>query len=230
MVDDDHGRLPREQKQAWWTSVLGGQVDQPYPVPGSRLKPRFEGTTLVISGTVPSEQDRQEIQTDLEALVRGAITAFRSDVEVAAETEEEPGLLAQTLVGTFPDEAQARFAASVLQNQGRLQPIVLLVLASGGSGISDPVIAALRALLTDAHWEDVQSALAESHAVLILTVDETQAFQAREILDEETRSLQTAVLPPIPASVANTVARGLVGAPNVLSPSAPDAPTTKATS
>lgn len=75
-------------------------------------------------------------------------------------------------------------------------------------------------LLGAARWEDVQAALAENHAALILTVDETQAFQAREILDEETRSLRTVVLPPIPASVAQNAARVLAEPPT--SPSASD--------
>jgi hypothetical protein len=37
-------------------------------------------------------------------------------------------------------------------------------------------------------------------------VDETEAFKAREVLDEDTRTLETLVLPPEPAPVSNTTA------------------------
>src|ERR1700730_16573377 len=101
MTHDEHGASLREQKQAWWTSVLAGQVDHVYPVPRSRLRSRFEGTTLHLTGTVPSEQDRQEIQADLENLVGRGISSFECDLKVAGDSDEEPGLLAQTLIGVF---------------------------------------------------------------------------------------------------------------------------------
>ncbi len=202
MVNDEPGRLLREQRKAWWTSVLAGQVDQTYPGPRAHITPRFEESTLVISGTVPSEQERQEILADLEQLVGHGITAYQCDLEVVSESDEEPGLLAQTLVGTFDNEDQARFAASVLESRGQIDANVLQILSPGPSGIPDNSVKGLRTLLTEEHLKDIEVALSENHAILVLTVDETQAFQAREILDEETRSLSTVVLPPIPLSVA----------------------------
>jgi len=46
---------------------------------------------------------------------------------------------------------------------------------------------------------ELDRALDAGRSVIAVAVDETEAFRARELLDEETRSLETLVLPPEPA-------------------------------
>ena len=42
----------------------------------------------------------------------------------------------------------------------------------------------------------VRDALRKGNTLLVVTVDEVQAFGVRELIDEETRSLMTLTLPP----------------------------------
>ena len=201
--------LFQEQLRAWWTSVLVGKVDQPYPDRRMNLSASLEGDVLVISGTAPSSDDRLDLETQVKPFVGHEIAAVRNDVTVLSEERGDAGVLVQTLIGTFESAAQARFAGDILQNQAKVRPSFLTVLAPGENDRSDRDIAALRKLLTDDYWRDVQDAIAENHAVLIVTVDETEVFHVREILDEETRSLQTVVLPPDPAQMVTSVRQDL---------------------
>jgi hypothetical protein len=45
---------------------------------------------------------------------------------------------------------------------------------------------------------DVRTGLAAGYGVIVVRVDETDAFEARELMDEDTRSLWTLVTPPVP--------------------------------
>jgi hypothetical protein len=51
MTTDSHEQLLRERKQAWWTSVLAGPIDQPYPSPGATVAAHLDGDVLVIEGS-----------------------------------------------------------------------------------------------------------------------------------------------------------------------------------
>jgi hypothetical protein len=65
------------------------------------------------------------------------------------------------------------------------------------SEIIDPSQAGkLCALMPDDFVPDARKALDGGHALLILTVDETEAFRVRELLDEDTRSEWTMGAPP----------------------------------
>ena len=185
-----------DQVRAWWTSILIRQVDQPYPVHSNHVQARIDGGVLIVTGTVPTEADRQDIQTEIQNLIGNGITEARNEVMVAADASGESGLLVQTLLGTFANEEQARFAATYLQSQSHVRPVAIHVLASGAETAVAAETMSVRQLLTKELWEGVCKTLAAHGAILVVTVDETRAFAAREVLDEETRSLATLVLPP----------------------------------
>src|SRR5579859_2767257 len=117
MNSGENERRIRERKRTWWTQVLAGPVDDTYPAPGAQVIARLEGETLVISGTVATEQDRREIEEDVNSLIGNGIAEARIELEIASDSTEERGLLSQTLVGLFESEDQARFAASYLSSQ-----------------------------------------------------------------------------------------------------------------
>ena len=204
MKPDENERRIRERKLTWWTQVLAGPVDDTYPAPGAHVIATLEGDTRVVSGIVATEQDRREIEVDVNSLIGNGIAAVRIELEVSSESTEEQGLLTQTLVGVFESEAQARFAASYLSSQEELHPTALLIVAPEKRNRS---AGKWHRLLPKDYWKDVDEALSASRSVVIVTVDETLAFRAREILEEETRSQQTWVLPPVPAS-GRPAARG----------------------
>jgi hypothetical protein len=182
-----------DSTRAWWTSVLTGEVDSAHPIHGDSLKTRLEGETLIISGTVSTEEDRAAIGAETEHLKGHGVTTIRNGLEVVPELNDQKGLLTQTLIGVFENAELARFAQGYLQGHAHVHPQLLQVISP------DPEAdgrAALRALVPELYWEDAEKALDQGRGLLILAVDETEAFKARELLDEETRSLRTFILPP----------------------------------
>ncbi|HLZ71691.1 MAG TPA: hypothetical protein VKV26_17450 [Dehalococcoidia bacterium] len=192
----------RERVRAWWTQVLAGQVDHDHPIQGSNVKARLDGNTLVISGSVPAEADRQEIEAEVEHLRGNDVNEVRDELKVEPRGDERPDLLVQTLLGAFETAEQAGFAEGYLQGHAHVDPRRMLVLAAEAA---DDQRAALAAVLPEAYLGHAERALAAGRSLLIVTVDETQAFQARELLDEETRSLETIVLPPEPAERSSMI-------------------------
>jgi hypothetical protein len=194
-----------DSTRAWWTSVLTGQVDAPHPVHGSNLKTQLEGDTLVISGTVATEEDRSAIGAETEHLRGHGIRTVRNELEVVPDVTDQAGLLAQTLVGLFETAELAGFAESYLESHTHVHPKLLQAIAPE----SDDGRAKLRALLPEAFWSDAEKALEAGQALLIVSVDETEAFSARRLLAEETRSLQTLLLPPEAAGNLASARRSL---------------------
>jgi len=188
-----------ERSQAWWIAVIAGQSDQSHPMHGSDIRARIDGDTLVVSGVVPTPADRDEIDREVEHLTLGplGVAHVRNDLRVVRRRREQPGLLAQTLVGLFASEEQAGFAAGYLEGHARLRPQLLRLIAPGPRRRTHALVAAL---LPAAFLADAQAALTAGQFLLVVVVDELDAFIARELIDEETHSLQTLVLPPEPAA------------------------------
>jgi hypothetical protein len=195
-----------DRVRAWWTQVLAGQIDQAHPVQGGNIKARLDGDTLVITGSVPSEADRQEIEGEVEHLRGNGVAGVRNELKVEPRDDEQPGLLVQTLIGAFETAEQAGFAEGYLQGHAHVDPQRMLVVAADAE---EDAQVALRSVLPEAYQKHPERALAAGRSVLIVTVDETEAFQARELLDEETRSLETIVLPPEPAERSQMIRTGL---------------------
>jgi hypothetical protein len=134
--------------------------------------------------------------------------SLRDELEVEPEVEAEPGLLVQTLLSLFENEEQAGFAEGYLEGHAHVHPEAMKVTAPEGDG---PAREEVRAMLPESYWDDAERALEAGRSLLIVTVDEPQAFKARELLDEETRSLETIVLPPEPARDVASIRRRLEG-------------------
>ncbi len=195
---------------AWWASVLAGSVDHPHLIWGQHVRAHFDDDTLVLTGQVASEHDRAEIENEVTSLLGNTAIDLRNDLAVAPERRGEPGLLTQTLLSVFPSVAMARLAASSLTRHARVCPIVMNLFASAEGSALPEVRAAVRGLLTEAYWPVVERALAKGQAILVVTIDETEAFQAREVLDQETGSLETITLPPEPYRTVERVRPVLV--------------------
>lgn len=182
--------------QAWWLSVLAGQAVESQPVHGGSVEARVEAETIVLTGSVLTEQDRCEIEAEAEHWRGRGISDVRNELQVVPEVAHEPGLLVQTLLATYETAEQAGFAAGCLEGDAHVRPGLIEVLTPEEPGAAEAVV---QAILPEAYREDALNALRDGRALLIATVDETEAFKARELLDEETQSPQTLVLPPEPA-------------------------------
>ena len=95
----------------------------------------------------------------------------------------------------FESPDAAAFAQSYLTEHVHVHPERLAVFDASAPDAAARIAASLPA----AYHDDAQQALAAGRSVLIVTVDETEAFKTRELLDEETRSLKTVVVPPAAA-------------------------------
>ena len=106
-----------------------------------------------------------------------------------ASRKEKPGILEQTLISAFPSRAAAEFARDFVIKHSRVVP--------KQSDIVEPHHSdELRVLVPEDFVAQASKALDGGHALLILRVDETQAFRVRELLDEDTRSEWTLTAPP----------------------------------
>ncbi|MHB8577538.1 MAG: BON domain-containing protein [Dehalococcoidia bacterium] len=185
--------VDKDRTRAWWTTVLAGQVDQSYPVMGADIKAHVDGETLVISGTVPAQDDKDDIEREVEHLKGNGVKDIRNEIEVKATTTDKKGLLVQTLVSVFENDEQAGFARGYLEGHAHVNPEGMRIVGPANAGRDH---ATVHGMLPEANWQDAEKALDDGRTLLIVTVDETEVFSARELLDEETPSLETTVLPP----------------------------------
>jgi hypothetical protein len=191
-----------ESVREWWRSVLTGQTAAPHPIFGADLNAKIDGETLIVSGTVTSEDHHRELLSETARLKAAGIDEVRDEVEVVPDSAGKPGLLTQTLVGTFENAELARVALDYLKAEVEVRKQELCLIDPR----ADEARSLLRAHLPQDYWKDAEKAIDDGHALLIVSVDETEAFKAREVLDEDTRTLETLVLPPEPAPVSNTTA------------------------
>ena len=173
---------------AWWASVLAGDVYDPHPVYND-VKVRLHGGRLRLSGELETKADRDELVQQARTRVgHGIDHVDASNLRVASRTEK-PGILEQTLISAFPGREAAAYARDFVVEHSRVVPM--------HSGIVDAGSAQrLDTLLPDEFAHDTGKALDSGHALLVLRVDETDAFKVRELLDEDTRSKWTVALPP----------------------------------
>lgn len=198
--EEESLEILRDRTRAWWLSVLAGQVEASHPVYGTTIKTDVKNGVLTLSGSVASEEDRKDIVAEADHLKQMGISRVVDELKVMPENNGDQGLLVQTLIGVFESREKAGFAEGYLEGHAHIKPDVMKVIAPGDD--SGPAV--LRAILPAAWVGDAEKALEAGRALLIVTVDETEAFKTRELLDEETRSLRTLVLPPEPAGAAAT--------------------------
>jgi hypothetical protein len=175
--------------KSWWASVLAGQVDEPHPNHGADLDVAFRGGVLRLSGELGSESDRKDLLKEAREYVGRGIDRVDAEHLRVAKVKEKPGILDQTLIAAFANRDVAEFARKYLVESRRIEPKALEILDSTQEGTARQVVPRDFA-------SDVQKALKAGHAVLVLRVDETEAFRVRELLSQETRSIWTVAAPP----------------------------------
>ncbi|MHB8377412.1 MAG: hypothetical protein ACYDEB_10720 [Dehalococcoidia bacterium] len=181
----------RESVRVWWGAVLAGHVDQGHPV-RSRVSAEVKGEVLHLHGCVTSGEERQELIDEAAHLKGRGISEVQDNLVVQAETEDRVGVLVQTIVAVYENGAQAQAAADALFAHGHTPRGLMKVVLPD----CDRVAEGLHAVLPEPNWSDADQALDAGRSLLVVVVDETAAFSARELLDEETHSLRTLIAPP----------------------------------
>jgi hypothetical protein len=108
----------------------------------------------------------------------------------SAGAGETRGTLDQTVIAAFASPALAEQARNSLLEHGRLKPKEVVVVASARDQALDRI---------GEFAVDVRKALAVGNGIVMVRLDEIDAFDARELLDEDMRSLWTVCTPPVPA-------------------------------
>jgi hypothetical protein len=173
---------------AWWASVLAGDVYEPHPI-HREVKVHLHGGQLRLSGELDSAEDRNELVNQARRRIGHGI----DDVDVSglkvASSQEKPGILEQTLVSAFPGREAAAYARDFVVEHSRVVPKQSEIVDAASADM-------LRTLLPEDVARRTSKAIDSGHALLILRVDETEAFKVRELLEEDTRSEWTVAQPP----------------------------------
>lgn len=172
--------------------MLAGQTDAPHPVYGETVRVKLHGGVLRLSGEVASDQQRQSIIGEARRYVGRGLDDIDARRLVVKRPDGMRGVLEQTIIAAFPNPYVAERALTVLREDSRLKLKEAHLLKSDRDRVLDRL---------GEFAEDVRKALAAGHGVLIVWVDEIDAFEARELLDEDMRSLWTHAMPPAPSRV-----------------------------
>jgi hypothetical protein len=179
----------QELIDAWFDTVLAGEADEPHPAFGDRLRVKFTDGRMTLSGELPSKRDRDELLQQARHRIGSGLRAIDAGNLRVAKRAEKRGVLDQTLVAAFAEPDVAELVRNFIIQRSRTTPKLQVV-------VTAEEIDKLRQLLPDDFVEDARKALHKNKALLILRVDETDAFDVRRLLEEDTRSTWTLALPP----------------------------------
>ena len=169
--------------------MLAGEADEPHPIHGDRLIVRLDDGTLKVSGEVQTSRDRDELLKQARARVGRGINEVDSSALGVVGAKEKAGVLEQVLVAAFPNQETAELALKFVLERSRTAPRQKVILTSSGRR---PRLKSI----PEGFDADVRTYLDKGRAVLVLRVDETEAYRVRGLLEEDTRSLWTVAAPP----------------------------------
>src|SRR5882762_8902842 len=172
---------------AWWATVLAGDVSEPHPVFGN-VKVQLHGSRLRLSGELESDAERKDLVDQARQRIGHGIDGEDASGLKVTSRKEKAGVLEQTLGSAFPSRDAAEFARDFVIKHSRVVP--------KQSEIVDGHHADIRKRVPADFARAARKALDSGQALLILTVDEIEAFRVRELLEEDTRSEWTVAAPP----------------------------------
>lgn len=179
----------QELIDAWFDAVLAGEADEPHPTYGDRLNVKFTDGLMTLSGELETKRDRDEMLRQARRRIGHGLRAIDAHKLRVAERLERRGVLDQTLIAAFGEADVAELVRNFVIQRSGTKPKLQEVVKAGE-------VNKLRRLLPAEYVEDAQKALEKNEALLILCVDETDAFGVRKLLEEDARSSWTIALPP----------------------------------
>jgi hypothetical protein len=185
---DPVGRDPLAEKvRAWWLEVLSGDQGRDHPIYGSSLRAKLRGDVLEVSGFVESRNAKEELESEILSLDEGGISRVRFKVEVG-KLQGDQGVLKQGIMAFYTNAEQARMAERYLEGHPGVSPTRIEVL-------DEQSVAGVLKELANQWRRELSDGFRKGKSLLLVEVDEVEAFRAIELLDE-TKSLGILVLPP----------------------------------
>ena len=171
----------------WWKQVLAGAVSTTHPVHGDELKVKFTEGRLVMSGEVPTKRDRDQLLREARERIGNGLHEYDAKGLKIRPKEEMRGVLGQTIAAAYPHRDTAELALQFFLEHTGTRPIRAEVVDRDAK-LEDRVPSEL--------VDDARRQLGRGLTLLVVQVDETEAFRARALLEEDTRSVWTAAAPP----------------------------------
>ena len=185
---DPVGRDPLDEKvRAWWLEVLSGEQGRDHPIYGPNLRAKLSGDVLEVSGLVESKDAEQKLRTEILTLNEGGICQVRFEVKVV-EAQGDRGVLKQTIMAFYTNSAQTRMAERFLEGHPGVTPTRVEVL-------DEQSVGAVLKELANAWRRELADGFRKGTSLLLVEVDEVEAFRAIELLDD-TKGVEILVLPP----------------------------------
>ena len=186
---DPVGRDPLDEKvRAWWLEVLSGEQGRDHPIYGPSLRARLRGDVLEVSGAVESQEAEQKLRAEIQTLTEGGICQVRFEATVIEARGGARGVLKQAIMAFFTNPAQSRMAERYLEGHPGVTPMRVEILDERSVG---PVLGGL----ADAWRRELADGFRKGTSLLLVEVDEVEAFRAIELLDD-TKGVEILVLPP----------------------------------
>jgi hypothetical protein len=173
---------------AWWNEVLAGETGVPHPVYGDQVKVRFTDGRLILSGELDSRRDREELVRQARARIGNVVHDVEASRLRYRERPEKRGVLDQTLLASYRHRDAADLALQYVLEHSRVEP--------KHAEIVDPKNPSRLHELAPAFAAEAEKRLARGEPILVIRVDEVDAFTVRALLEEGTRSTWTVAAPP----------------------------------
>ncbi len=184
--NDSHG-AERPDVDGWWKQLLAGDVAARHPVYGDELKVKLADGRLVLWGEVPSKRDRDELVHQARERVGSDLHEYDAKGLKIRSKDERAGVLSQTMVAVYSHRDTAEAALRFVLEHSPAKPI-RAVLVHGKDQLEAEVPLEL--------VEDARKQLERGQFLVVVEVDETEAFRARALLEEDTQSVWTLAAPP----------------------------------
>ena len=173
----------------WWDDVLAGESDKPHPNLGDQIRVRLHNDRLALSGQVDSASELQALVAQARARIGHGVNHVDTSGLHVDRRPEQRGVLEQALVAAYSDRATAELAGKLVQQHAQISPHQQAIVDRTNPQRLD-------GLLPPDFVDDARARIARGDALLILSVDEIDAFKVRGIVEEETRSTWTVAAPP----------------------------------
>ncbi len=177
---------PSVDTGAWWKEILAGEVAARHPVHGDELKVKLTDGKLVLSGTVPTRRDRDALVREARERVGNGLHELDASRLKIRPHDEKPGVLSQALLASFDHPDTAQLARTFLLEHSRSRPQKVHIIDKPDA------LGVVPAELV----EDARKQVERGRTLLLVEVDETEAFRVRSLLEEDTRSTWTVAAPP----------------------------------
>ena len=171
----------------WWKQVLAGAVATTHPVHGDELKVKLTEGRLVLWGEVPSKRDRDQLVREARERIGNGLHEYDAKGLRIRPKDEKRGLLGQTIAAAYSHRDTAELALQFFLEHTGNKPI-RAKLVDRDAKLEDEVPFEL--------VDDARKQLGRGLTLLVVEVDETEAFRARSLLEEDTRSVWTSAAPP----------------------------------